>query len=234
MKPIKSVGKVRPEVKINSKKERSSAAYKMAVEGTTSTPDYIAMVDSKVKSGKWDDHLGKMIKSEIRHFFGGQCQYTFNDFVSALAASVTDVALDDIFQLEFNAAKGSFDLLRQEAMKLQSVISNSPSADLCKSDMVILHEVLRDVEKDNSRAVLLTKEVDKAMELIRGKVMKRLGLRRTMKVNPLFDINPIEVESGESNPGDFHIDKEKLEATLAAARKSGCSCGGKCHSKRSR
>ena len=234
--PIKSVGKVRPEVVVEPAKERDSLAYNMAISGDSFSAEHIAMIDAKVKSGELSDDLAQEIKAEIGNIIGGQDPYTYQEFIGALAGAAADVAADEGFRSSFDFQKKGFDSIRDKAAKSRR--EGKPRKVLSEEDKRAFDMAIAKIGKDPTmdKEAMLRDEVDRALIIVRRKTLNRLGIQdRSIGAQQSLGqmipgIEPLEVSGDEEDldsPGDFHMNLDALDKTILDLAVGGqeCKCG---------
>lgn len=253
--PIKSVGRIRQEPTVEPSRERNSEAYRMAVDGITSSAEYIAMIDAQVEAGQLQDDLAQEIRAEIGMVVGGQDKYTHAEFIGALAGAVADVESDEGFKSSFDFQKKGFDSIRDMAEKYRRDSQGKERKELSPKDKATFRSTMSQIMRDPtmSRDSMLVSEVDRAMTIIRRKALERLGITNMTTGVPLSaqdagglgqmipGIEPLDISGDDEeldSPSDVHIDMEALEAKfkdLGSAPqgkpKHECKCGGHCSSR---
>jgi hypothetical protein len=245
-KPIKSVGRVRPEAVVEPSRERASEAFRMAVSGDSSSAEYIAMIDAQVAAGQLTDDLTQEIRAEIGELFGDQEGYDYGEFIGAISGGAADAVSDEGFKSSFDFQKKGFDSVRDMARKYREDMRGKERKELSPKDKATLKSTIAQIMRDPtmSREAMLVSEVDRAMMIIRRYVLSRLGILKEPSAvqaalgQMIPGIEPLEVSGDEEvldSPSDVHMDLGALDQTLTGVAKGaaskGCGCGGHCHSR---
>lgn len=199
MKPIKPVGTIKEEPKIN-RKERSSMAYKMTVDGTNSRQEFIDMIDSKVKSGKAKDKLAEAIKIAIASLATNK-KYTleYKYFLDGFQLAIKKVYECSGYKALFELRKKTLNSFVDSALAFQSEYSGKTKPVLTatqkKEFSILTKGLVKDwkTERDN----ITMQNVDDLLQVIRDELICSLEID-PKNVKPIvFPILEIPAESHE-------------------------------------
>ena len=243
-KSIQSCGKVRAEPKVDIG-ERDSIALRMASEGITSTPEYIAMIDEQVASGQLRDNLADAIRLAVADGIGTKQKYEFHHFISVISESLTGLAADPGYRSSFEFNKISVDSMIDCARVIRAKFADRPKPELTNEEQKQFLMTMSQLASDKSgdRDVALVREVDRALLIMREKILDKMGVDiKTAAMSPLEAMGvgqmDIDGEDGMDDPSAVHMDMELLGDRLAGVRPSelqnllpndpcgrGCCCG---------
>ena len=181
-KKIKACGKLKPEFQVETK-ERDSVAARMAIDGISNTPEYIAFVDKQVSEGTWTDAVTQEIRARISDSYLFDSKLRYLTLTSAITAAAHKLAFkafsDELAGHKLEAREKYVKLTKQEEKEVNII--------------------MRPILEDASRECVYT--IDKVLGAIRKSVMKKF------KIEPLGDSS----NSDEPGDGQFCIDTNSLE-----------------------
>jgi len=219
-KPIRACGNVRQEPKVETG-ERDSLAVRMAAEGITSTPEYIEMIDRQVASGALRDNLADAIRLAVADKVAGKAKYDFPQLAAAMAGALAELTSDAGYRSSFDFNKASIDSMIDAANLIRTKYAGLQRPELTPDEDRQLRTVMAQLAADTSgdRDVAVLREVDRALGIVREKVLARLGVdMRSVGVSPLeaMGIQRMDVEGDDEqdDPSAFHMDMDSLGAVL--------------------
>lgn len=238
LKPIKACGRIRDESKVETG-ERDSLAYRMAVEGVTSTPEYIAMIDRQVASGELRDNLADAIRLAVADRIITNQKYTFPQFAAAIAYAVAELMSDQGYRSSFD-----FSII-DYTNSVRSRFAGQPRPELTDDEQRQFNTVMAQLAADNSGDIALMREIDRALLIIREKILVRMGVDlKSVNASPLaaMGVSPMEVEIGNEDDDplsavhmDLSVLTKQFEGVLAEPQNlvpnEPCHCGGACQGK---
>jgi len=227
MKPIKPVGKVQQEPKLN-RKERSSLAYQMTVEGTNSQSDFIAMIDNKVKNGKAKDKLSEAIKIAIASKSDDK-KYNLTwleilqAFKLAFEKSYDDSDISDVFDMR-SEELDSFNTL---ASSLKEKYKEKKKPVLNKSQKTEFDILANGFIKDwkSERDDLVVKTIDEILEHMRIDILTSLNVdqKNIYPISVLTKKDILNPNVGDS-PLDPHVGDLPLDPHVGDTFDSSFKC----------
>ena len=237
-KPIRACGNVKDEPKVKVP-ERDTLAYKMAVEGVTSAPEYIAMIDRQVAEGGIRDNLANAIRLAVAERVADQQKYTFQQFAMALTTVVAELLNDPGFKASFDFAKANVDSLVDSSKAIREEFSGSARPVLTPGEEDQLKMVMAQLAADKSgdRDACLMSEVSRALAIVRENTLKELNVD-VSNMSPLetMGIERMDIEAGDEDddPSALHVDFEGLGNSLGQTLPEDilpdgqCDCDGSC------
>lgn len=243
-KPISACGKVREERKVDTG-DRNSIAFQMAVDGTSSTPEYIEEIDRMVASSETKEVVAAAVSRAISASVGSQKKYTFEEFKNVLTNAVASVFEDAGFQASFAYNKAGIDSYIDCALS-DGQATDSPPAVLEGQDLVEFNVIMAQIAEDEggSRDISLVGEIDRVFLMARESVIKSFGIDlNNIGIDYLkaLRVQPMDIEGDDEfieSPSSVHMNESSLEKELAGIlnpesltpnRQSGkCNCNGSC------
>lgn len=242
--PIKPSGKVRKEPSV-SEGERDSLAYRMSIEGVTSTPEYIAMIDEQVASGRLTDAVAEAVRTRLAQNIDTKKLCSYPHFASMVTAAVRQ-AVDDVgYRSSFEFIKATQDSLADFSARTATRRS-SATPILTPAEEMEVRTIISQVARDQGSTTdsVLMGEVDRVLTIIRQNIIKGLEISDEAVTERAFgsgDIPRIDIEADQDDmesPADMHMDVDRLCASLETLSPQelspevpheGCKCnGGSC------
>ena len=177
MKPIQPVGKIKEEPK-KSRRDRSSMAYKMTVDGTNSQSAFIDMIDSKVKSRKTEDKLSEAVKIAIASSDDKKYTITMQDILGAFKSVFENMYDGSKVSSLFNTSREEFDSFDTLASSLKEKYKGKKKPVLNSTQKtqfdILANGFIKDwkIARDN----LIVQTTDRLLENIRTDVLARLNI----------------------------------------------------------
>jgi hypothetical protein len=203
MKQIKPVGTIKQEPKVN-RKERSSLAYKMTVDGTNSRQEFIDMIDSKAKSGKAKDKLAEAIKIAIASKATNK-KYTleFLDLLDGFRKALAKVSECSGYETLCQLRKKILNSFVDSALSFKEQYHGKKKPVLTarqeKEFKLIMKDVNQNWKEERDRVTM--ENIDGTLNVIRDELITSMGVNR-------HNVEPIGLPVN-------------LEAHM-------CNCGGSC------
>jgi len=197
-KQIKACGKAKPEIRVETK-ERDSIATRMAVDGISNTPEYIAFVDNQVASWKWSDAVAEEIRSRISAVTGGK--HNCGELIVSIVDSAKKLTENPWF------------IFQCSTVSVQPLTDRQKNTPLIQREEKEVDSIVKQVLQDSSDI----ERLDRALAIIRNSVIVQLGID-VVKTDGLSNVKPMDISSDgpeEDNSSDeFHIDLDAFGKKL--------------------
>jgi hypothetical protein len=214
--PIKSCGKARQEVRVETK-ERDSIALRMGMDGISTTPEYIAFIDQQVASGNFTDAVADEIRTRISESSPKNRRFTYDEFAAALLEAARETSVDAGFQSSFDSLMDFSDAARRS-------IDGKPRVPLSNREEQEVQSIIQQILRDNIETtdMVLISEIDRALSIIRQKIIDNLGVNLSRvdgSLTKLLGITPMDIEDdgdevNDESPSDFHMNLDSLGQQL--------------------
>jgi hypothetical protein len=177
-KPIKPCGKVVKEPVVPTK-ERKTIAVQMAADGTTSSSEYIKMIDSSVSKGELKNNIATAINLQTAKDIGIQKKRSFEEFMMALKDACKTLSKSESYKSDFESRKMFRDSKIDLADGIRAKLNNTPAPELDDTEKEFFAKFFESnatsVLESNSDAALAL-ELSKAFEKIQAIVFKRFNI----------------------------------------------------------
>lgn len=226
-KPIRSVGKVRPEATVAAE-DRDTIAASLAAEGISSTAEFIEAIDERAAAGHRDP-VGDAVAIATAEKTSENCRtYTVQQLQESLVTSVSEMFGDVPFTTGFDFRKKNHDGLVEASKAILKKHAGKPAIVLTEEESQEFRAIMDSQGSDDCMTTdqAILEEVTYALAYLRKSVLAKLGVKQSALPDQMVD--PDDEDGGDLQMGDAEAFVGKLCGTDYIATKHVCcgKCGG--------